>query len=301
MRLDGLTTNGVGNALAFYNAPASLKNTNAINGAPLTLSGSTLTVSNNLTLLPTTLLNFTVGTTASRLAVRGNLGLGGTNNIAAGPGFTNGTYTLMTYTGSLSGPLPTLDHASAGYLCALDTNTAGQVQLVANLPAPAAPTNLQATATNLQINLKWNSVAGATSYSLKRGTTSGGPYPSVFGGLTTTNYADADVTNGVAYFYVVSALGTGGESSNSLQVAAAPLPSNQPTNLIMQAGGNQLQLSWPQDHLGWRLEIQTNSVGEGLGTNWVTVPILDERDCGEPRHQSRERLGVLEVGLPLIL
>jgi len=36
---------------------------------------------------------------------------------------------------------------------------------------------------------------------------------------------------------------------------------------VMQLSGNQLQLSWPPDHLGWRLQMQTN----GLGTNWVTV------------------------------
>jgi hypothetical protein len=33
-----------------------------------------------------------------------------------------------------------------------------------------------------------------------------------------------------------------------------------------------LQLLWPQDHLGWRLQIQTNDLSKGLGTNWVTVP-----------------------------
>jgi hypothetical protein len=131
-----------------------------------------------------------------------------------------------------------------------------------------APTNLVATATNLLINLRWNSVTGATNYNLKRGTLNNGPYPTVFSGLTATNYADASVTNGVNYFYVVSALGAGGESSNSLQASATPLPSNQPTNLVLNVSGGQFQLSWPQDHLGWRLLIQTNS----LGTNWVTMP-----------------------------
>jgi hypothetical protein len=33
-----------------------------------------------------------------------------------------------------------------------------------------------------------------------------------------------------------------------------------------------LQLSWPPDHLGWRLQIQTNNLNSGIGTNWVTVP-----------------------------
>jgi hypothetical protein len=75
----------------------------------------------------------------------------------------------------------------------------------------------------------------------------------------------------VNYFYVVTATGAGGESTNSPQVNAAPLPSNQPTNIIMQTSGNQLQLSWPQDHLGWRLEIQTNNLNQGIWTNWATV------------------------------
>jgi hypothetical protein len=70
----------------------------------------------------------------------------------------------------------------------------------------------------------------------------------------------------------VSAVGAGGESSNSLQATAAPLPSNQPTNIVMQSGGGQLQISWPQDHLGWRLQIQTNNLSQGIWTNWATVP-----------------------------
>jgi len=36
--------------------------------------------------------------------------------------------------------------------------------------------------------------------------------------------------------------------------------------------GNVLTLSWPPDHLGWRLQAQTNAPGIGLRTNWVSVP-----------------------------
>ncbi len=43
------------------------------------------------------------------------------------------------------------------------------------------------------------------------------------------------------------------------------------TNLSYQVVGGQLQLSWPADRLGWRLQIQTNNVSQGLGTNWATV------------------------------
>jgi len=266
---DGLTTNGYGNNLAFYNAAGSLKNTNAFDDGPLTLAASTFTVSNNLSLAPATVVNFTLGTNATKLAVTGNLVQGGTNNIAAGPGFTNGTYTLMTCSGSLSGSLPVLGTTPPGYSYSLSNSSASpQVNLTVTL---LPPTNLVAAATNLLINLKWQAVSGATSYIVKRGTVSG-TYPTIFSGLTATNYADAAVTNAVNYFYVVSATGAGGESTNSLPATAVPLPSDQPATLALQTVGGQLQLAWPPDHQGWRLQIQTNSLGLGLGTNWVTVP-----------------------------
>jgi hypothetical protein len=44
------------------------------------------------------------------------------------------------------------------------------------------------------------------------------------------------------------------------------------TNLNYSLSDNALVLSWPVDHLGWRLEAQTNSNATGLGTNWSTVP-----------------------------
>jgi len=126
--------------------------------------------------------------------------------------------------------------------------------------------------TNLLIILKWNAESSVTNYNLKRGTANGGPYPTDYSGLTATNYSDAAVTNAVTYYYVVTAVSGGGESPNSLQASAAPLPSAVPTNIVVQVGSGQLQLSWPQDHLGWHLQIQTNSLNAGLGANWVNVP-----------------------------
>ena len=267
--LDGVTSNSIANQFTFYNSLMTLKNTNALGfDSSVTLGNSTFIISNNLALSPSNSLNFILGTNAATVVVKGNLALGGTNNISAGGGFTNGSYTLMTYTGTLSGTAPVLGALPAGYNYAINTATAGQVNLVVS--PTAAPTNLVTTATNLQINLKWNSLGGATGYNLKRGTVSG-TYPTIFSGLTATNYADANVTNAVNYFYVVSASSAGIESSNSLQVTAAPLPSNQPTNLTAHAVSNQLQLSWPQDHLGWRLQIQTDNLSRGLATNWATV------------------------------
>ena len=43
------------------------------------------------------------------------------------------------------------------------------------------------------------------------------------------------------------------------------------TNIAFQVAGNVLQLSWPQDHIGWNLQMQVDDLNQGLGTNWVTV------------------------------
>jgi autotransporter-associated beta strand protein len=44
------------------------------------------------------------------------------------------------------------------------------------------------------------------------------------------------------------------------------------TNITFSANSGSLSLSWPVDHLGWSLQVQTNALSTGLGTNWVTVP-----------------------------
>ena len=127
---DGLTTNGYGNSFAFYNARASLKNTNVFDNGPLTIADSTLTVSNNFMLFPSTVLNYALDPNTNRVAVVGNLALGGTINVTNGTGFGAGTNVLLTYTGTSSGSLPTLGSAPAGYTYTFDTTTAGQVKLV---------------------------------------------------------------------------------------------------------------------------------------------------------------------------
>jgi polygalacturonase len=268
--MDGLAGT---NSLALYNARAAMNDPAAIGINPLTLSASTLSNSTSLALPAASVANFVLGTNSATVAVAGNLSVGGTINASAGGGFTSGVYTLFAYSGVLTGPLPALGTTpGGGYSYAFDTSTAGRFNLVVSSPAPPAPSNLAATGTNLLILLNWDAVPGANTYNLYRGTSNGGPYPTVFSGLVSTNYSDANVTNGVTYYYVVTSVVSGNESTNSIQASAAPLPSNQPADLQVQESGGGLQLSWPQDHLGWSLEIQTNSLSNGLGTNWTIVP-----------------------------
>jgi hypothetical protein len=95
------------------------------------------------------------------------------------------------------------------------------VQVGAQPGVPAVPTNVMATAANGQVTLSWSASSGATSYNVKRSTTSGGPYTTV-ASPSTTSYTDGGLTNGTTYYYVVSAVNTAGESANSTQVSATP-------------------------------------------------------------------------------
>ncbi|HXI69113.1 MAG TPA: fibronectin type III domain-containing protein [Verrucomicrobiae bacterium] len=49
-------------------------------------------------------------------------------------------------------------------------------------------------------------------------------------------------------------------------------PSTNPTNITFQIAANILILNWPSDHIGWRLQVQTNDLTQGMGTSWFDVP-----------------------------
>jgi lysyl endopeptidase len=84
---------------------------------------------------------------------------------------------------------------------------------------PAAPTGLTATAVSqTQINLSWTAVPGATSYTILRSTTSGGPYTAV-GTSATTSFSNTGLNCNTTYFYVVTA-SNGCSSGNSAQAQA---------------------------------------------------------------------------------
>ena len=53
-------------------------------------------------------------------------------------------------------------------------------------------------------------------------------------------------------------------------LVAVPTGPSGPSAITNRIVGNTLQLSWPAGQ-GWRLQMQTNSLSNGLGTNWVYV------------------------------
>ncbi|MDF2565084.1 MAG: hypothetical protein K0Q53_1479 [Massilibacillus sp.] len=82
---------------------------------------------------------------------------------------------------------------------------------------------LTATAGDSKVTLSWTALDGATSYIVKRSTTSGGAYETIASGVTDINYVDTNVTNGTTYYYVVVAVTADGESNNSNEASATPV------------------------------------------------------------------------------
>ena len=93
-------------------------------------------------------------------------------------------------------------------------------EVFASVP-PAIPGKPTVTNKNSEVDLKWDTAYGASSYKVKRGTVSGGPYTTI-ATVTTNSYADMNVTNGSPYYYVISAMGTTKESGNSPEAYAVP-------------------------------------------------------------------------------
>lgn len=83
------------------------------------------------------------------------------------------------------------------------------------------PTDLRAKAGNNTVDLEWTPVENAT-YKVGYSTTPGGPYKfkTVTGPAIT--YGEPEVKNGTQYYFVVSAVVSGVESSQSNEVSATP-------------------------------------------------------------------------------
>jgi fibronectin type 3 domain-containing protein len=131
-------------------------------------------------------------------------------------------------------------------------------------PPLGVPQGVTALAMNAQASLAWTPVSGATSYRVKRSTTSGTNYnplatPSV------ASYTDLGLTNGTTYYYVVSALNATGESANSIETNATPANPSISLNAVSDVNGQfSLQFAGP-DTQTYVVETSTNLI------NWTPV------------------------------
>lgn len=107
---------------------------------------------------------------------------------------------------------------------------------------PQAPTNLAVSTADSQVSLTWSPSFGATGYDVYRSSTYDGPYAVIAWNVTATNYADTNFpSQSQAYYYVVTAVNPGDESSRSSQVAAAPFTGPIINSLFISSGSLVIQ------------------------------------------------------------
>lgn len=144
------------------------------------------------------------------------------------------------------------------------------LQPVGGGSAPGAPTLTSASPANSSVMLAWSSVAGATGYKVKYGTTSGSYTTTVDVG-NVTSYTVTSLTNGTTYYFVVSAYNASGDGSNSSQISATPtsgaVPS-APTLASLTPSSTQIVAAWGSvaGATGYKVRIGTSSGSYGAAT-----------------------------------
>ena len=179
-------------------APAAPGNLSAIAGnGQIQLSWNAVTGATDYRIFRTT--NGTFGTTPIATV---------TTTTYLNTGLTNGTtysYRVAAHNAGGDGPFSAVVSTAPG-------------------AAPGVPTNVSASAGNAMVTLSWTAVATATSYNVYRGTTTNGQAaPPLATGLTAPAFVDSPVTNGVTYFYKVTAVNAFGESTRSTEASASPM------------------------------------------------------------------------------
>jgi hypothetical protein len=208
-------------------------------------------------------------------------------NIITGYVSPDGTNWAATDVGRIDAPVP--DTIYAGLVVSsfvngtLNTSTFSNVQITggdggAPIVAPAAPAALLAAPGNGAVPLRWQSSFGATSYTVKRAASHGGPYSTVASGITNSSFTDTAVINGKTYYYAVTASNSAGTSGNSPEDSV--IPNFLPVNIAVggtaddSANGAQVVERYtvtsandrtPRDPKDWQFQ------GSSDGSTWATL------------------------------
>jgi autotransporter-associated beta strand protein len=213
----------------------------------------------------------------------------GTLTLSAANSY-NGTTTIGNGTLLVSGSLDVGDvNVGANGTLAGTGTIGGQVTVTGTLaPGTTAATGKLTVSSNVTLNATGTNVmklnqTGATNdvLSITGTLTYGGTLSltNLSGTLTassTFKLFSAGTYSGAFTRLLPSTPGSGlGWNTNTLStdgiLRVVATVNTTPTNITAVVSGNQLNLSWPADHTGWRLQVQTNTVSVGLRSNWVDV------------------------------
>lgn len=131
--------------------------------------------------------------------------------------------------------------------------TPTEIQTLANggtmgdpaVPAPTTPANVQAVGSINQITVSWDPVPGATSYNIKRSTSSGFAAPYAIDDASP--FVDTNVNPVDTFYYTVSAVVGCATSSDSPEVSAqsiAPVPRTQKLGKRHMCGWSTVDPGW---------------------------------------------------------
>jgi fibronectin type 3 domain-containing protein len=144
-----------------------------------------------------------------------------------------------------------------------------QAQATTLTGPPSAPTDLTAILGTNRAILSWTATGGATSYTVKRASTRGGPYTILATGLTGTTFTDTTFTHDIAYYYVVVATNADGTSDNSTEVHLGP------GTLVVQLGFDETSGTTAADSSGGGHDatlVNGAGLAPGFLDNALTLP-----------------------------
>ena len=245
------------------------------------------------------------GTTA-RLYLNGAL-VGQNTTMTLAPA-SLGT-TTQNYLGrSQFAPDPHLDATLDDFRIYSEALTAADIALFAS--PLAAPQNLAATPGPLELTLAWDPVPGATRYTVKYATTSGGPYTVLSAGLPDVERLHSALSYGTTYHYVVSAGNAAYDGPDSAELAATPesapldeAEATPPSLLLMPAVGDlpaMAKLTTATSVAGHVYQLQTTTdlatggwldVGEPVVGDGEPIVFETPYDPAEPRRFYRVLVG----------
>ncbi|MFC1990253.1 fibronectin type III domain-containing protein [Chloroflexota bacterium] len=142
--------------------------------------------------------------------------------------------------------------------------------------APAVPTGLTANQSEFQMSLDWNDniETDLEGYNVYRGLTSGN-YTKIESLWTSSNYTDTGLTNGITYYYAVTATDNGTyESGDSNEASDTPvdIPPAAPTGLGATPGDEQISLVWDDNT---EIDLEGYNIYRGLSSgNYTQIESL---------------------------
>ncbi len=260
---NALTLTGV------VNLGSSTKTLTVSNTAPVTFSGQ-LTNNAAITTAGPGKLIFSGDNSARTNATTVNSGTLLVNNTV-GSGTGSGGVTVnsggtLGGTGSIGGPVTVSSGGTIAAGASIGTLTINSdLTLSGNV---AVEVNTSANPSNDLII-----VSGVVSNAATASVTVNNLGPALTVGKKFTIFS-SPVANGAA----MTVSGGGMNWTNNLAVdgsiSALSVASSVNTNTFAinaSVSGSNLNLSWPPDRLGWKVQMQTNSLSAGLNANWVTL------------------------------